>query len=498
MTAHPQITARLDPVNVDVVDHVSETLLELLIRTRTASPRELEEAVWAWLLVVGNLVLTTVLSRSCAEVTRRVTGGRPVKIRRDADYILTQATTLGPVQVPLFAYRDDDGRTRVPARSEVFPLHPHCRSSELLLEWETRLGAQLPFRQAEDALQFFTHGAASVEDNTIARHLGVVGGVLGHEWTCRPQEEIVELLADRATRDGQTGRPLLYVSSDAHALMRYVDETWNAQPKMVNGIRFWCVDKDTGQTLHLGGDYTFGDCREVAQRLEALVAHVVPTGAGAPQVVFISDGMPWFEDHLFPVLPEDTQFILDFYHLMKRVSKFAAAHFGANTKRAKAWTRRAVQVLTGKRAYRKRTSRKRRGHRKNKRRLRRPTVHLSDHPGGAGAEFVDQLVDDDSLPWSEDLFDLLEYADTYMDRTDYPTYRQRGMQIGSGAMESLHRSASQMRLKLAGARWTAERATAVLKMRLMLLAGRWDDFWGQRNLAATLRGAFANTSVPAT
>jgi hypothetical protein len=65
-----------------------------------------------------------------------------------------------------------------PAREEVFPLHPHCRSSELCLEWEARLGRQLPFRQAEEAVGFFTHGATDVEDNTIARHLGVIGGLV--------------------------------------------------------------------------------------------------------------------------------------------------------------------------------------------------------------------------------------------------------------------------------------------------------------------------------
>jgi hypothetical protein len=62
--------------------------------------------------------------------------------------------------------------------------------------------------------------------------------------------------------------------------------------------------------------------------------------------------------------------------------------------------------------------------------------------------------------------------------------------LGSGAMESLHRVASQMRLKLAGARWTAERALAVLNTRLMLLAERWDDFWSQPDLPATLSQAF--------
>ncbi|MCP5066636.1 MAG: hypothetical protein GY946_08725, partial [bacterium] len=185
MTAQKQITARLEHVNLELVAGVTRTLLDLLNLTRRCSPRELEEATWEWLLAVGNLVLTALLTRSCAEATRRETLGRTVKLRLDANYTLGQATTLGPVHVKLFAYRDELGHTHAHARPEVFPLHPHCRSSELLLEWETRLGSQLPFRQAEDALEFFTHGAATIEDNTIARHLGVVARLINHDWTCR-------------------------------------------------------------------------------------------------------------------------------------------------------------------------------------------------------------------------------------------------------------------------------------------------------------------------
>ena len=184
---------------------------------------------------------------------------------------------------------------------------------------------------------------------------------------------------------------------------------------------------------------------------------------------------------------------------MKRVKEYAAATFRAATKQAKAWVAKAYRVLAGKRMYRRRKSNKRRGHCKNARKRRTPpTVHLSEHDEGAAAEFLDLLTSDTALPQDDPLLRLIGYADAYKDRADYPTYRQRGMQIGSGAMESLHRSASQMRLKLAGARWTAEQATAVLKARLMMLAGQWDAFWGQANLSTALREAFAKTTVQPT
>ncbi|MEZ4473281.1 MAG: hypothetical protein R3F60_21340 [bacterium] len=50
-------------------------------------------------------------------------------------------------------------------------------------------------------------------------------------------------------------------------------------------------------------------------------------------------------------------------------------------------------------------------------------------------------------------------------RGDYDACRQRGFQLGSGAMESLHRTAAQARLKLAGARWTTRASLASVNLK---------------------------------
>ena len=85
---------------------------------------------------------------------------------------------------------------------------------------------------------------------------------------------------------------------------------------------------------------------------------------------------------------------------------------------------------------------------------------------------------------------LVYYIGQNADRMDYPRYRARGMQVGSGAMESFHRVASQMRLKLAGARWLPENALAVMNARMMMLADRWTGFWEQQGLTQQLQAAF--------
>jgi len=241
--------------------------------------RELEGIAWEAALELGSMLMSLGLGRLCGRATERDVEARgltkeQVSLRMEQDYWGTLSTTLGEVKFPWFAYRDHSAAagtvTHTPAKATVLPLYKHCRSSELLVEWESRLGSDHPFRYAQDALSFFTHGAARLEDTTIARHMVAVGNLVDREWTYRTSDEIAELLLTRATRDPNTARPLLYASTDAHALRTYVDETWDAKWKMANGVRLWCIDRYNGATIHLGGEYTWGDCEQVQRVFEWL------------------------------------------------------------------------------------------------------------------------------------------------------------------------------------------------------------------------------------
>jgi hypothetical protein len=96
------------------------------------------------------------------------------------------------------------------------------------VEWEVTLGSQLPFRQAQDSLTFVTHGATTLEDSTIARHGSRIGAVIDTSWTYRCRSDIEEFLRTRTTCNRENDRPLLYLSPDAHAPRRYVDDSFEA------------------------------------------------------------------------------------------------------------------------------------------------------------------------------------------------------------------------------------------------------------------------------
>jgi len=94
----------------------------------------------------------------------------------------------------------------------------------------------------------------------------------------------------------------------------------------------------------------------------------------------------------------------------------------------------------------------------------------------------------------EDFELLVRYFDNNAYRCDYDHYYARGFQLGSGAMESLHRTGAQLRLKLAGARWLASTSQAIANLRMLALVDRWDEFWRHEGLADLLRAAFGGPS----
>ena len=510
MTTNPLFARDTEVVKSELQAAFSTAVDELFQLAESGSaPRVLEIELWKRMLQLGRLLVAVMLVMLCRRATerdlqRRRLSQAQVSLRLDQDYWATQTTTFGPVSFPVFAYRDRSMGvvvTRTPAREEVLPLQSRCRSSELCLQWEARLGSEFPFRRAEEALSFFTHDAVSLEDTTIASHMVVIGAMIDREWLYRPVDENREILERRATRDLEIGRPIIYFSSEAHALRRYVEESWDAPWKMANGIRLWSVDRRTGAVINMGGEYTWGDCREVGAIIDELIeSGILPrdgdySNGVAAKLVAITDGMEWIEEHLLSRLPW-AQCILDMYHVLEHVADFAAACFGKATKKARKWYDQVARLLLGKKR-RKRTRTSRRGHRKNRKPQmsdRRAAVAASSPDFHAGKALIEELFaqheDLDTDQQFEAFDSLIRYVDHNSYRMDYHRYRRCGFQIGSGAMESLHRSASQIRLKIPGGRWLHTTTEAIFNLRMLALVDSWTEFWAQPELTELLVEAF--------
>jgi hypothetical protein len=65
----------------------------------------------------------------------------------------------------------------------------------------------------------------------------------------------------------------------------------------------------------------------------------------------------------------------------------------------------------------------------------------------------------------------------------YAQFRQAGLPIGSGAVESACQTVVQARFKQAGMRWSRNGAQALLALRCALLSQRWHSTCASLSLA---------------
>jgi len=291
-------------------------------------------------------------------------------------------------------------------------------------------------------------------------------------------------------------------------LRRYFDETWDAAWKMANGLRLWCVDRRNGAIIHLGGEFTWGDCHHIAEIIDWLIdsGHLPDDGDYGEGIVasitVLTDGMPWIEDHMVSKFTAPVV-ILDAYHAMEHLQDYANARFGKGSEEARRYYGDCVRLLLGKRPKKSSKPRKKGDAEIDSAGEDEPeTVPVpvppwlvwpaSDCCPTAIEVLIEKLsLEDISIYHEDDRDKLVGYLEHNAYRMDYRPYRALGYQIGSGAMESLHRTGSQKRLKIPGARWLPETSQALFDLRMLYLCGRWEEFWHQPGLHDKLVEAFS-------
>lgn len=152
-------------------------------------------------------------------------------------------------------------------------------------------------------------------------------------------------------------------------------------------------------------------------------------------LVFISDGAVWLRQMMEKSYPKAT-LILDLYHALEHISEAGSGAFGTE-KKASDWLDCQRKLLLN-------------------------------------SELDAILVNIRQLPIRLKLQDsVCSYLESNRGRMDYKAYRKRGLLIGSGAIESAHRTVMQRRLKRSGQRWSVKGAQHVLNLRVCQMSNRW-------------------------
>jgi hypothetical protein len=294
-------------------------------------------------------------------------------------------------------------------------------------------------------------------ESTVERTTEAAGQRLAGEQQGEAQGEAESAWAWHRDAEGKT---VAYVAVDATGVPQQGAAGGKAESRMANvAVIYNPVPEDSTRwaTPAVGPKPTWqaryvASLERLAELGETVTGQGVAVGmAHAERWVALSDGGSGLEEWLQTHFPRVEAVILDFYHAAEYVSDFAKAWQGADEHGAAA--------------------------------LSQQWCHQLKHEGGQAV--LDMLLQLDLRGRSASARDCYQttvrYLANHVHRMDYPAYRAKGWQIGSGPVESACKRVVGQRLKGAGMRWGEAGAEAVCRLRALFLSepGPWEAFWSR-------------------
>lgn len=189
--------------------------------------------------------------------------------------------------------------------------------------------------------------------------------------------------------------------------------------------------KESWYCFHLGGHEEFE--RKMSEYLDTYEKI-------KDRLVIIIDGAKWMGEWFSSEYPEAQQ-ILDYYHAVEHFSAFSKVVIHRKEKRIE-WLNTIKKTLLEK--------------------------------GGKVAMTLVEQMECKTEKKKEIKEKLLIYLTNNIHRMAYPKYREKGLQIGSGAIEAAHRTLVQKRCKLSGQRWTPKGVTNIISLRNLRMNNEWE------------------------
>lgn len=228
---------------------------------------------------------------------------------------------------------------------------------------------------------------------------------------------------------------VLYVEADGSMLLTR-DEGW----KEVKVGRMFtsgsCIDPNGKLSWIRHSQYVahLGNNKDFTKQMDTLIESY---GRLGKRLVFIADGGTWIKNWIEDAFPEAVS-ILDYYHVCEHLHSFANVAFSDEPKRKK-WTDKQKELL-----------------------LQSKVTTVIKNIKRQNKESKEGLL-------------LINYYTNNAYRMDYKRYKNVGAGlIGSGAIESAHRTVVQKRMKQSGQRWSNKGAQNMLNLRVLSMNKQWD------------------------
>jgi len=320
----------------------------------------------------------------------------------------------------------------------VLEVAPFTRLSDGLRAWLVRLGATAPFRDAAAVLAELTGLELSPE--TVRHHTVDAGLAL------RVAEDAAVATVERTREAAEpvAAAPGTLLAEADGTMLRFLDGWHEVKVGVVGGWADQVVNEPSYVAAREPAERFGGRLLAEAARRGALAIEGWEGGlsgralAVLPTAVVLGDGAPWIWNLADEHLARRVE-IVDYWHACEHLHTLASALFG-DGERATAWARaRAGDLL----------------------------AH--------GAEAVLAQLRDVRAPAPEAAAVLrLErsYFAKHAERMRYPLFRDDGLPIGSGAIESAAGHVVQHRMKRAGMRWSDGGGDALLALRARVRSHR--------------------------
>jgi hypothetical protein len=173
-------------------------------------------------------------------------------------------------------------------------------------------------------------------------------------------------------------------------------------------------------------------------------------GDAIPHKAIVADGAPWIWNWADDVYPGSIQ-ILDFYHAKEHLCNFAEHQFKEVEEKQKWINHQSLRLLNDQ--------------------IEKVIADLKTMtPRGTQSRKIK--------------IDLINYYQRNSKRMQYRSFKEKGLLIGSGAIEAAHRHVIQQRMKLSGQRWTKKGAQQIANLRMANKSDQWDSVIKIINLAA--------------
>ena len=161
--------------------------------------------------------------------------------------------------------------------------------------------------------------------------------------------------------------------------------------------------------------------------------------AGAQEVIVVGDGADWIWNLAAEHFGEATE-VLDYYHAAEHIWKLVPALYGEGSAAGKRWAETRCRALQ------------------------------AQGPRGLLRALGRRVAKDASQ--AEALRLARGYFQKHRARMQYPSFRKRGLMIGSGPVEAGCKVVVGQRLKGTGMHWSVQGADAMLAVRTAVLSGQ--------------------------